>query len=220
MKSAQGVPHQATLARPYGMRFCALQPCSRISVEHKDEGALTGLRRVQGISPSLDISSSRIGISTRPLTMSVPSKPYFHNEAAAFAHLEGVLWPNGPVCPHCGSISGKHYDLAKTRVGLRKCSDCRKQLGPFLRRRISRSTKFYRQFISCAPARESRERTAGAPHPRRHVQERMVPFAIASAKRCATAHSLLWAVRVRLSRLTRRSLAASRALRPVRAGSP
>ena len=77
------------------MRFCALQPCSRISVEHKDEGALTGLRRVQGISPSLDISSSRIGISTRPLTMSVPSKPYFHNEAAAFAHLEGVLWPNG-----------------------------------------------------------------------------------------------------------------------------
>ena len=154
MKSAQGVPHQATLARPYGMRFCALQPCSRISVEHKDEGALTGLRRIQGISPSLDISSSRIGISTRPLTMSVPSKPYFHNEAAAFAHLEGVLWPNGPVCPHCGSISGKHYDLAKTRVGLRKCSDCRKQLGPFLRRRISRSTKFYRRFISCAPARE------------------------------------------------------------------
>src|SRR5271156_3964234 len=59
--------------------------------------------------------------------MSVLSKPYFHDEAAAFLHLEGVLWPRGPVCPHCGSISGKHYDLAKTRVGLRKCSDCRKQ---------------------------------------------------------------------------------------------
>lgn len=59
--------------------------------------------------------------------MSVLSKPYFHDEAAAFAHLEGVLWPEGPVCPHCGSISGKHYDLRKTRVGLRKCSDCRKQ---------------------------------------------------------------------------------------------
>jgi transposase-like protein len=59
--------------------------------------------------------------------MSVLAKPYFHDEAAAFAHLEGVLWSQGPVCPHCGSISGKHYDLAKTRVGLRKCSDCRKQ---------------------------------------------------------------------------------------------
>ncbi len=59
--------------------------------------------------------------------MSVLSKPYFHDEAAAFEHLESVLWSDGPVCPHCGSVSGKHYDLCKTRVGLRKCSDCRKQ---------------------------------------------------------------------------------------------
>jgi len=59
--------------------------------------------------------------------MSVLSAPYFHDEVKAFAHLESVLWPEGPVCPHCGSISGKHYDLRKTRVGLRKCSDCRKQ---------------------------------------------------------------------------------------------
>ncbi len=59
--------------------------------------------------------------------MSVLSKPYFHDEAKAFEHLESVLWPEGPVCPHCGSISGKHYDLRKTRLGLRKCSDCRKQ---------------------------------------------------------------------------------------------
>lgn len=59
--------------------------------------------------------------------MSVLSKPYFHDEAKAFEYLEGVLWPEGPVCPHCGSVSGKHYDLRKTRLGLRKCSDCRKQ---------------------------------------------------------------------------------------------
>jgi transposase-like protein len=59
--------------------------------------------------------------------MSVLSKSYFHDEAKAFEYLESVLWPKGPVCPHCGSISGKHYDLRKTRMGLRKCSDCRKQ---------------------------------------------------------------------------------------------
>jgi transposase-like protein len=58
--------------------------------------------------------------------VSVLSKPYFHDEAAAFEHLEAQLWPNGPVCPHCGSM-GKHYDLRKTRLGLRKCQDCRKQ---------------------------------------------------------------------------------------------
>jgi len=59
--------------------------------------------------------------------MSVLSRPYFYDEAAAFAHLESVLWTDGPVCPHCGSVSGKHYNLAKTRIGLRRCSDCRKQ---------------------------------------------------------------------------------------------
>ncbi len=61
--------------------------------------------------------------------MSVLSKPFFHDEAAAFRHLESVLWPEGPVCPHCGTVSVKHYDLAKTRMGLRKCSEksCRKQ---------------------------------------------------------------------------------------------
>jgi transposase-like protein len=59
--------------------------------------------------------------------MSVLSKPYFHDEAKAFEYLESVLWPEGPICPHCGSVSGKHYDLRKTRLGLRKCSDCRKQ---------------------------------------------------------------------------------------------
>ena len=59
--------------------------------------------------------------------MSALSAAYFHDEAAAFAELERLLWPEGPVCPHCGSLSGKHYDLRKTRLGLRKCSDCRKQ---------------------------------------------------------------------------------------------
>jgi hypothetical protein len=56
------------------------------------------------------------------------TKADFHNEAAAFLQWERVFWPNGPVCPHCGSVSGKAYDLAQTRVGLRKGSDCRKQL--------------------------------------------------------------------------------------------
>jgi transposase-like protein len=59
--------------------------------------------------------------------MSVLSKPYFHCEEAAFEHVEAILWPNGPVCPHCGSASDRHYDLKKTRIGLRKCADCRKQ---------------------------------------------------------------------------------------------
>ena len=61
--------------------------------------------------------------------MSVLSKPYFHDEAAAFAYLESVLWPNGPVCPHCGNADPKRvYELKgkTTRLGLKKCAECRK----------------------------------------------------------------------------------------------
>ena len=35
--------------------------------------------------------------------MSVLSRPYFHCDEAAFAHLESVVWANGVACPHCGS---------------------------------------------------------------------------------------------------------------------
>lgn len=59
--------------------------------------------------------------------MSVLNRPYFTCEEAAFAHVESIVWANGVTCPHCGSMSERHYNLAKTRIGLRKCADCRKQ---------------------------------------------------------------------------------------------
>ena len=60
--------------------------------------------------------------------MSILSKPLFHNEEAAFAYLESVLWPDGPVCPHCGCLEriGKLAGKA-TRIGVYKCYECRKQ---------------------------------------------------------------------------------------------
>ncbi|HVM85395.1 MAG TPA: transposase, partial [Candidatus Binatia bacterium] len=36
--------------------------------------------------------------------MSILSRPYFHDEAAAFAFLESLLWTDGPVCPKCGTV--------------------------------------------------------------------------------------------------------------------
>ncbi|MGA3005977.1 MAG: IS1595 family transposase, partial [Acetobacteraceae bacterium] len=52
---------------------------------------------------------------------------HLQNEQAAFAFLEARVWPNGPVCPHCGAM-GRIKALAgkTTRVGLRKCYDCMK----------------------------------------------------------------------------------------------
>ena len=63
------------------------------------------------------------------MAKSVLSDARFHNEEAAFAYVEGQLWPNGPVCPHCEATGEKIGRLTgKTaRTGLHKCYACRKQ---------------------------------------------------------------------------------------------
>jgi transposase-like protein len=59
--------------------------------------------------------------------MSNLSAPHFHNEEAAYAYIEARVWPQGPVCPHCGCF-GRIYEMKgkSTRIGVRKCGDCRK----------------------------------------------------------------------------------------------
>jgi transposase-like protein len=55
------------------------------------------------------------------------SAPHFHNEAAAFAFVEQRVWPEGPVCPHCGGVERISKMQGKsTRQGLYKCYQCRK----------------------------------------------------------------------------------------------
>jgi transposase-like protein len=50
----------------------------------------------------------------------------FTDPLIAAEYLASIRWPNGPVCPHCGS-DRKPYSLPhKTRL-LRKCAACRKQ---------------------------------------------------------------------------------------------
>ena len=56
------------------------------------------------------------------------SAPHLNNEDAAFAYVEARLWPNGPVCPHCGETERVNRMGGKaTRKGLHKCYQCRKQ---------------------------------------------------------------------------------------------
>lgn len=60
---------------------------------------------------------------------SVLSAARFHNEEAAFEYVEAQLWPNGPVCPHCGNSDSTKIGRLQgktTRPGLRKCYECRK----------------------------------------------------------------------------------------------
>lgn len=60
--------------------------------------------------------------------MSTLDQAHFRQPHKARKLLEAIRWPNGPVCPRCGSTSS-HYLLrgASTRDGLWKCKDCRQQ---------------------------------------------------------------------------------------------
>lgn len=64
--------------------------------------------------------------------------PRFTDENAAREYLEGIHWPDGPVCPHCGSVNAKRLPAQRgrpskahpegaLRAGLVQCNDCRKQ---------------------------------------------------------------------------------------------
>lgn len=57
----------------------------------------------------------------------VLDQKHFHDENAAYAYLEARIWPNGPVCPHCGGVDriGKLKGKS-TRIGVYKCYQCRK----------------------------------------------------------------------------------------------
>lgn len=71
-------------------------------------------------------------MNDRELNLSTLSK-LFADEDAAREFLEAKLWPNGPVCPHCGSCDGAYKLEAKpgsktpVRPGVYKCKACRSQ---------------------------------------------------------------------------------------------
>ena len=50
------------------------------------------------------------------------------DEAAAYAWVEDRIWPEGPVCPHCGGVDRISKMGGKsTRIGVYKCYQCRHQ---------------------------------------------------------------------------------------------
>src|SRR3712207_6719107 len=58
--------------------------------------------------------------------MSNLSNPIFHDEAKARAWLEARVWPEGPVCAHCGVVDQATLMKGKShRPGLYQCNACR-----------------------------------------------------------------------------------------------
>src|SRR5438552_8178485 len=60
--------------------------------------------------------------------MSIADNPIFHDAEKAREWLEALLWPDGPVCPHCGLIGAAYALRGKSqRAGLYKCKGCEEQ---------------------------------------------------------------------------------------------
>jgi transposase-like protein len=66
------------------------------------------------------------------------SAPHFRDDQAARAYLEDILWPEGPVCPHCGVIN---HAYATKRPGVFRCAEskCRKDFTVTMRTVMERS---------------------------------------------------------------------------------
>ena len=58
-----------------------------------------------------------------------PVQAIFTDEAKAREWLESRMWPNGPVCPHCGADREKVTGLRGKahRLGVYQCNACREQ---------------------------------------------------------------------------------------------
>lgn len=66
------------------------------------------------------------------------SAPHFRDDTAAREYLQTILWPEGPVCPHCGVIN---HAYATKRPGVFRCAEaaCRKDFTVTMRTVMERS---------------------------------------------------------------------------------
>jgi len=61
------------------------------------------------------------------MSTSVLSSKALQDEAAAYKWVESRVWPEGPICPHCGGVDRISPMKGKsTRIGTYKCYQCRK----------------------------------------------------------------------------------------------
>jgi hypothetical protein len=111
----------------------------------------------------------------------------FHDEDAAREFLEATRWPNGPVCPKCGTVGGAYQTK---REGLYRCAEagCRKDFTVtvgmlFERSHIkARSVARTRSLKRTKPTSAARRRTARTTFRRKRLSCRWSSAAARSAR--------------------------------------
>src|SRR5882762_693466 len=80
----------------------------------------------------------------------------FTDADAARKHLEGLLWPDGPVCPHCGCLdAATKLKGQSTRPGVYWCNACQKPFSVtvgtvYERSKIPLHTWLYANHLLCS----------------------------------------------------------------------
>ena len=127
------------------------------------------------------------------------ANPIFSHETAARGWFEAARWPNGPVCPKCGSA--KAY--ATKKAGVYRCASptCRKDFtvmtGSIMERSHAKLTQWPPRSISLHLARKAFPRISSTAN--WAVSTTRLGFLpTASAKQCAEADlNRRWAEKVR-----------------------
>lgn len=87
--------------------------------------------------------------------MSDLQNPIFQEDNQAREWLESQLWPEGPVCSHCGSTEATGLKGKAHRAGLYQCNSCREQFTVtvgtlFERSKIGLSKWLLATYLLCA----------------------------------------------------------------------
>jgi transposase-like protein len=83
--------------------------------------------------------------------MNALTDPIYNDENKAREHLESIRWPDGPICPHCGSLdNAKRLGGEATRPGLLNCRDCRKQFSVTVGTVFERSKIPLTKWLACS----------------------------------------------------------------------
>ena len=150
--------------------------------------------------------------------MSSLSAPYLHDEAAAHEFVESVLWPDGPVCPHCGGAGPHHQGQGqpgeahpRRPVALRRLqAPVHRQGRHDLRGQQDRAEPVASGRRADDGQQEGHQRAPAAPHARKSPTRRRGSWSIASARPCALAIWPRSALAAASSRSTRPSSATTR----------
>ena len=102
--------------------------CRQVDIERHARrcNQFTGSRVDESVEQEERQGASGLLISKEAAVLSEDAL-LFRTEAEAYRYIENHVWPEGPICPHCGT-SGRASRMRgkSTRIGTYKCYACRR----------------------------------------------------------------------------------------------